>query len=133
MAVIDDDYGPIVMEHFTNPRNVGDLKDANAVGMVRNGVCGDVAKLFLRIEAGRILEAKFRTFGCGASIAASSVLTELVRGRSLEEAGALTQEDVARALGGLAEPKIHCAVLAEDALRAALEAYRVRTGAAVAP
>lgn len=125
----EKEYGPLVMEHFVNPRNVGELQDPSGVGTIRNAVCGDFTRLFLRIEGGRVTAAKFKTFGCGGAIAASSVLTELLRGKTVAEAAAITQRDVIAALGGLPEPKVHCALLAEDALRGALADYQVRTGA----
>lgn len=117
-------YGAKVMEHFQNPRNAGVLEDANGVGYEENPACGDVTRLFLRIEGGRIVAARFQARGCPASIAACSVTTEMVRGKALDEAEGLRREEIARALGGLPESKVHCSVLAADALRKAIEDYR---------
>ncbi|MBI4576563.1 MAG: iron-sulfur cluster assembly scaffold protein [Planctomycetes bacterium] len=108
------------MDHFRNPRNVGEVPGAEAVGEVTNPVCGDFMRLSLRVRDGVILEARFKTFGCPAAIASSSMLTEMLAGRSLEEARRITNDDVARALGGLPPQKVHCSVLAEDTLAAAL-------------
>ncbi|MBI5369188.1 MAG: iron-sulfur cluster assembly scaffold protein [Planctomycetes bacterium] len=129
---MDHEYGPIVLEHFVNPRNVGEIPGASAVGQIKNDVCGDLTKLFLRIEGGRIVDARFKTFGCGASIASASLLTTLVRGKTVEEAAALSAAQIAAALGGLPETKAHSAVLAEDVLRAALADWRAR-GSGVPP
>ena len=119
-------YNEKVMDHFTNPRNMGEIEDPSGVAEVGNPVCGDMMKLYLRIEDGIITDARFKTFGCGVAIAASSVTTELVIGKSIEEALGVTNEAVAEALGGLPPGKQHCSVLAEEALRAALEDYRER-------
>lgn len=124
------DYGPLLLDHFENPRNVGSVDDADAVGRAGNPACGDLMELSLRVRDGRILEARFRTTGCSAAIASSSMTTVLLTGRSLEEAGALTNSEVAGALGGLPPAKMHCSVLAEDAVRAALEDYRRRRAGA---
>lgn len=121
-------YGPRIMEHFQSPRNAGVLEDANAVGDEENPACGDVARLFLRIEGGRILAARFQARGCPASIAACSVTTEMVSGKTLAEVEGLSREDIARALGGLPASKVHCSVLAADALRKALQDYRKHVG-----
>ncbi len=118
------EYSRLLLDHFENPRNVGLVEAANAVGRAGNPACGDVMELSLRIRDGRIAEARFRTSGCGAAIASSSMTTMLLTGRTLEEAGALTNEHVASALGGLPPGKLHCSVLAEDAVRAALADYR---------
>ena len=120
------EYSEKVMEHFRNPRNVGEIENPDGVGKVGNPVCGDVMKLYLKIEDGRIIDARFKTFGCGVAIAASSVTTELVIGKSIDEALGVTNEAVAEALGGLPPGKQHCSVLAEEALRAALEDYKKR-------
>jgi len=119
-------YNEKVMDHFTNPRNMGEIEDPSGVGEVGNPVCGDMMKLYLRIEDGIIIDARFKTFGCGVAIAASSVTTELIMGKSVDEALGVTNEAVAGALGGLPPGKQHCSVLAEEALRAALEDYRKR-------
>ena len=114
------------MDHFLNPRNLGEVEDADGIGEVGEAACGDLMRLSLKIEAGRIREARFKTFGCAAAIASSSMATELVTGRTLEEALRLTNKDVAEALGGLPPGKIHCSVLAEEAIQAALDDYRQR-------
>ena len=119
-------YNATVIDHFKNPRNVGILPDPDGQGYAENSVCGDAMTLYLRVADGRIAEAKFRTFGCAAAIAASSALTEMLRGRSLDEALQIRKEDVAGALGGLPPTKLHCSVLAEDAVRAAVADYRKR-------
>lgn len=116
-------YNPTVMDHFMNPRNMGDLKDADGVGEVGAAACGDIMKISLRIREGRIEDARFKTFGCGSAIASSSMATELIKGRTIEEALNFTNQEVVQALGGLPPVKIHCSVLAEEALKAALEDY----------
>jgi len=121
-------YSAIVLDHFQHPRNVGELPDPDGVGDVENPACGDRTRLTIRVRDGRIVESRFRTQGCTAAIAASSITTELIRGKTLEEAGRLTKEEVAAALGGLPRNKLHCSVLAEDVIRAALEDYRRRRG-----
>lgn len=119
-------YSALVMDHFQRPRNAGVMEDANGVGDEENPACGDVARLFLRIKGEIILRASFQARGCPASIAACSVTTEMVRGKTLAEAEALKREDVANALGGLSQGKVHCSVLAADALRNAIQDYRRR-------
>ena len=126
-------YSEKVMDHFTHPRNVGELDDANGVGQVGNQKCGDIMKMYLKIEDGVIVDAKFKTFGCGAAIATSSMATELVKGKTVEEALQLTNQAVAEALDGLPPVKLHCSVLAEEAIRAALSDYYVRQGVDPAP
>lgn len=116
-------YTDLVMEHFSNPRNVGILEDADAVGREGNPVCGDLMELFLKIEDGRIVDVKFRTFGCGAAIATSSIATEMIKGKTIEESLRLSRKDIAEALGGLPANKMHCSNLATDALRSAIRAY----------
>jgi len=116
-------YNPTVMDHFMNPRNMGDLKDADGVGEVGAAACGDIMKISLKIKDGRIEDARFKTFGCGSAIASSSMATELIKGRTIAEALNFTNEEVVDALGGLPPVKIHCSVLAEEALKAALEDY----------
>ncbi len=116
-------YNPTVMEHFMNPRNMGDIKDADGVGEVGAAACGDIMKISLKIKDGRIEDARFKTFGCGSAIASSSMATELIKGRTIAEAMDFTNQEVVDALGGLPPVKIHCSVLAEEALKAALEDY----------
>lgn len=121
-------YSEKVMDHFENPRNVGKLEDANAVGEVGNATCGDIMKIYMKIEDGIIQDVKFKTFGCGAAIATSSMATELVKGKSIKEALELSNKAVMEALDGLPPAKIHCSVLAEEAIHAALLDYQKRTG-----
>ena len=122
-----EEYTSRVMEHFTNPRNVGQIKDASGRGKVGNPVCGDIMELFIKVdEAGVITDARFRTFGCGAAIASSSMLTELVKGKTVKEAENLTNKKVVDALGGLPEVKVHCSLLAEEARVVAYRAKRDR-------
>lgn len=116
-------YNPTVMDHFLNPRNMGDLKDADGIGEVGAAACGDIMKISLKIKDGKIEDARFKTFGCGSAIASSSMATELIKGRSIEEALSFTNQQVVDALGGLPPVKIHCSVLAEEAIKAALEDY----------
>ena len=122
-------YSDKVMDHFMHPRNMGEIEDASGVGEVGNPACGDVMRLYLKIEDGKIVDAKFKTFGCGAAIASSSMTTELIKGKTIDEALKLSNEAVSEALGGLPPAKQHCSVLAEDALRAALEDYKKKQGA----
>jgi nitrogen fixation NifU-like protein len=112
------------MDHFRNPRNVGAIDNADGVGKVGNPVCGDIMELTIKVKDGRIEDAKFRTFGCGAAIATSSMVTELVKGKTIDEALEVSNKAVAEALGGLPPVKMHCSVLAEQALRSAIEDYR---------
>ncbi len=117
-------YSQKVMEHFMNPHNMGDMPDANGVGTVGNPICGDVMKILLKIENNHIVDARFKTFGCGAAIATSSMVTDLVKGKTIEEALAVTNRTVAEALDGLPPIKMHCSVLAEEGVQAAIEDYR---------
>ena len=117
-------YSNKVMDHFTNPRNVGEIENPDGVGEVGNACCGDIMKVYLRVENDTIKDIKFKTFGCGAAIASSSMVTEMALGKTLEEAMELTNAAVAEALDGLPAPKMHCSNLATDALRAAIEDYR---------
>ena len=121
-------YSEKVMDHFANPRNVGEIENANAVGEVGNAVCGDIMKIYMNIEDNIIKDVKFKTFGCGAAIATSSMATEMVKGKTVDEALELTNKAVMDALDGLPPEKIHCSVLAEEAIQAALEDYSKRTG-----
>ena len=116
-------YNETVIDHFNNPRNVGELNGANAVGEVSSPVCGDTTFIYLDVEDGVIKDIKFKTFGCAAAIASSSMLTTMVRGMTLEEAKNISNDDVVKALGGLPEVKVHCSVLAADALRKAIDDY----------
>ena len=116
-------YSEKVMDHFMNPRNVGEIESADGVGEVGNPACGDMMRLYLKIDGGKVVDAKFRTFGCGAAIASSSMLTEMIKGKTLEEARAITNEHVADALDGLPAVKIHCSVMAEQAVKSALDDY----------
>ena len=116
-------YSEKVMDHFSNPRNVGEIMDADGVGTVGNAKCGDIMKIFLKIENGVIKDVKFKTFGCGAAIATSSMATEMIKGKTIKEASELTNKAVAEALDGLPEVKIHCSLLAEEAVKAALDDY----------
>ncbi|MGI5835181.1 MAG: Fe-S cluster assembly scaffold protein NifU [Chloroflexota bacterium] len=117
-------YSQIVMDHFSNPRNVGEIPDADGVGELGSPVCGDMMKVYIKVKDNRIVDIKFRTFGCGAAIASSSMATELVKGKTIEEALATTKDEIVKALGGLPEAKIHCSVLATDALQKAIEDYK---------
>ena len=116
-------YSEKVMDHFTNPRNVGEIPDANGVGTVGNAKCGDIMRMYLKVENGIIEDVKFKTFGCGAAIATSSMATEMVKGKTLKEALELTNKAVAEALDGLPPVKMHCSLLAEEAIHAAVEDY----------
>ncbi|MFC2005019.1 Fe-S cluster assembly scaffold protein NifU [Chloroflexota bacterium] len=116
-------YSDKVMEHFMNPRNVGDMENPDGIGHVGNPVCGDIMELYIRVNDGTIIDAKFKTFGCCAAIATSSMVTELVKGKSLEEALEISNKAVVEALGGLPSIKMHCSVLAEEALKSAIEDY----------
>ena len=123
------DYSEKVMDHFANPRNVGVIEDANAVGEVGNAKCGDIMKMYMKInDEGVIEDIKFKTFGCGAAVATSSMATEMVKGKTIEEALKLTNQAVAEALDGLPPVKMHCSVLAEEAIQAALTDYYTRKG-----
>ena len=119
-------YSEKVMDHFRNPRNVGVIEDANGVGEVGNAKCGDIMKMYLKIEDDVIQDVKFETFGCGSAIASSSMATELIKGKPVSEAMQLTNKAVAEALDGLPDYKMHCSVLAEEAIQAALDDYKKR-------
>ncbi|GAF24783.1 NifU homolog [Moorella thermoacetica Y72] len=119
-------YSEKVMDHFTNPRNVGEIENADGVGQVGNPVCGDIMRLYIKVEDGIIKDVKFKTFGCGAAIATSSMVTEMVKGKTVEEALKISNAAVAEALDGLPPQKMHCSNLAADALHKAIEDYQNR-------
>lgn len=121
-------YSAKVMDHFANPRNVGEIENPSAVGEVGNATCGDIMKIFLKIENDIIVDVKFKTFGCGAAIATSSMATELIKGKSIDEALELTNKAVIEALDGLPPVKVHCSVLAEEAVKTAINDYYKRNG-----
>ncbi len=121
-------YSEKVMDHFTNPRNIGEVENANAVGTVGNEKCGDIMKISMLIENGMVQDVKFKTFGCGAAVATSSMATELIKGKTVEEAGQLTNKAVMEALDGLPPAKVHCSLLAEEAVKEALGNYYIAQG-----
>ena len=121
-------YSQKVMDHFNNPRNVGEIENADGVGEAGNPVCGDIMKIYLKVEDDIIKDVKFKTFGCGAAIASSSMATELIKGKTVSEAWKLTNKAVAEALDGLPPVKMHCSVLAEEAIHKALNDYRKKKG-----
>lgn len=116
-------YSEKVMEHFKNPRNVGEMENPDGIGHVGNPVCGDIMELYIKVSDGTITDAKFKTFGCGAAIASSSMVTEMLKGKNIEEALSISNQVVAEALDGLPPAKMHCSVLAEEALKSAIEDY----------
>jgi nitrogen fixation protein NifU and related proteins len=124
---VNTNYSTKVMEHFANPRNVGEIEDADGVGSVGNPVCGDIMKMYIKVDDGIITDVKFKTFGCGAAIATSSMATELIKGKTIEEALQVTNKAVAEALGGLPSIKMHCSVLAEEAVQSAIDDYLKKT------
>ena len=121
-------YSEKVMDHFTNPRNVGELPDANGIGEIGNAKCGDIMKMYIKVEDGIIKDVKFKTFGCGSAIATSSMATEMIKGKTIEEALKLSNKAVVEALDGLPAHKIHCSVLAEQSIKAAISDYYQRQG-----
>lgn len=122
-------YSDVVMEHFTNPRNVGEIEDADGVGEVGNPVCGDMMTFYIKVDdEGRLSDVKFKTFGCGAAIAVSSMVSEMAKGKTIEEALKITRDDVAQELGGLPANKMHCSNLGADALHKAIEDYLEKKG-----
>lgn len=121
-------YSEKVIEHFSNPRNVGEIENADGIGQVGNPVCGDTMKIYLKIENDKIVDVKFKTFGCGAAIATSSIATELIKGKSIKEALALTNQAVIKALDGLPPAKIHCSLLAEETIKVAILDYYQKQG-----
>ncbi len=122
-------YSENVMDHFANPRNVGDIPDANGVGEIGNPTCGDITKIYLKIEDNVIKDIKFKTFGCAAAVASSSMLTEMAKGKTIEEAMKITDEAVAEMLGGLPPQKMHCSNMAAEAMQKAIEDYKEKLGA----
>ena len=123
-------YTETVMDHFTHPRNVGEIPDADGIGEIGNAKCGDIMKMYLKIKDNVITDVKFETFGCGSAIASSSIATEMIKGKPIEEALAVTNKQVVDALGGLPAHKLHCSVLAEEAIKAAVKNYYDRNGIA---
>lgn len=123
MDSFNTQYSEKVMEHFKNPRNIGEIPDADGIGNVGNPVCGDIMRLYIKVKDDKIVDAKFKTFGCGAAISTSSMVTELVKGKTIEEALKISNKAVAEALGGLPPIKMHCSVLAEEALKSAIDDY----------
>lgn len=121
-------YSEKVMDHFTNPRNVGEIPDADGVGEVGNAKCGDIMKMYLKIDNGVITDVKFKTFGCGAAVATSSIATEMIKGKSVEDVLKITNKAVVEALDGLPAVKLHCSVLAEQAIKSALSDYYKKNG-----
>jgi len=121
-------YNDKVIEHYSNPRNVGEIENASGIGEVGNAVCGDIMKMYLKIENDVITDVKFKTFGCGAAIATSSVSTELIKGKAIEEALKITNKQVVEELGGLPAIKLHCSVLAEEAIKVAIADYLTKQG-----
>jgi nitrogen fixation NifU-like protein len=126
MADAPGAYHPIVMDHFTHPRNTGEMENPDGIGEATNPVCGDTLRLFIRVEADRVVEATFLAFGCAPAIAASSMTTEMIKGVTIEDVMKITRQGVSEALGGLPPGKTHCSVLAETAIRAAVSDYRKR-------
>ncbi|MFH0840143.1 MAG: Fe-S cluster assembly scaffold protein NifU [Candidatus Omnitrophota bacterium] len=125
---MNNQYSEKVMEHFKNPHNVGEIPDADGIGNVGNPVCGDIMRLYIKVENGRIEDAKFKTFGCAAAIATSSMVTDLVKGKTIEEALEISNKAVASALDGLPPVKMHCSMLAEEALKSAIGDYLQKRG-----
>ena len=119
-----EQYSEKVMDHFLHPRNIGEIPNASGIGNVGNPVCGDIMRLYIKVDNGKIIDIKFKTFGCGAAISTSSMVTEMVKGKTIDEALTITNKAVAEALGGLPAVKMHCSVLAEEALKSAIEDYR---------
>jgi len=121
-------YSDKVLEHFSNPRNVGEIEDADGIGEVGNAKCGDIMKMYIKVDKGIITDVKFKTYGCGAAVATSSMATELIKGKPIEDALKLTNKAVVEALDGLPEVKLHCSVLAEQAIKSALSDYYTKNG-----
>lgn len=121
-------YSEKVMDHFQNPRNIGEIKDADGIGEVGNAVCGDMMTFYIKVKDARLLDVKFKTFGCGAAIAVSSMVSEMAKGKTIQDALKITREDVAKELGGLPPQKMHCSNLGADALHKAIQDYQMKTG-----
>jgi nitrogen fixation NifU-like protein len=121
-------YSEKVIDHFSNPRNVGEIENADGVGQVGNAKCGDIMKIYLKIDNGIITDAKFKTFGCAAAVATSSMATEMIKGKTIKEAEQVTNKAVMEALDGLPPAKVHCSVLAEEAIAAAIQDYKIKNG-----
>ena len=121
-------YSDVVMDHFTNPRNVGEIENADGIGEVGNPTCGDMMTFYIKVDDGKLSDVKFKTFGCGAAIAVSSMVSEMAMGKTIEEALKIGREDVAEELGGLPKQKMHCSNLAADAMHKAIEDYRKKQG-----
>lgn len=128
MAEETGSYNQTVIDHLKHPRNMGEMENPDGVGEAQNPVCGDTMRLFIKVEAGRIIDAKFLTFGCGAAIASSSMSTEMMKGKAIEEALMISDHAIAKALGGLPPAKSHCSILAEKAIQAAVLDYQKRRG-----
>lgn len=128
---MNEEYSKKVMEHFMNPHNVGEIPDADGIGNVGNPVCGDVMRLYIKVEGGKIKDAKFKTFGCGAAISTSSMITDLVKNKTVKEALEISNKAVAEALDGLPRIKMHCSLLAEQALKSAIEDYLKKKGTSI--
>jgi len=124
---MSSNYSDKVMEHFRNPRNVGEIKDPDGIGKVGNPTCGDIMEMYIKVKDNVIVDAKFKTFGCGAAIATSSMITEMVKGKTIEEALKVTNKMVVEALDGLPPVKVHCSVLGEDAMKSAIDDYLKKT------
>lgn len=130
METFNTQYSEKVMEHFRNPRNVGEIPDADGIGNVGNPICGDIMRLYIKVKDSVIVDAKFKTYGCGAAIATSSMVTELVKGKTVDESLRISNRAVAEALGGLPPIKMHCSLLAEEALKSAIDDYLKKHGKA---
>jgi nitrogen fixation NifU-like protein len=129
MAGETGSYNEVVMDHLKHPRNMGEMEEPDGIGEAQNPACGDTMRLFIKVEMDRIIDAKFLTFGCGAAIASSSITTEMIKGKTLEAALMISDQVIAEALGGLPPTKVHCSILAEKAIQAAVLDYRKRKGA----
>ena len=128
MAEETGSYNQIVMEHLKHPRNMGEMENPDGVGEAQNPACGDTMRLFIKVDTDRIIDATFLTFGCGAAIASSSITTEMIKGKTIEEVLMISDQVIAEALGGLPPTKVHCSILAEKAIRAAVSDYQKRRG-----